>query len=147
MGEDRPGTTQTKTRGGKSPDDKYSHKNEKETVVVGQDPDWETLIEHEPSRQRILSFLDQREQVNCTRDNFGEIMDEVHVVIEAEVRSILDTVGNLFHQSMEACRESEGEIENLIMENYGRQRNLREELEKNEREAKERFAALRSRLG
>ena len=91
--------------------------------------------------------MGEREKGNYARGNFGEVMDEVHAGLETEVQAVLDIASNIFHQTKEACLESEEEIENLVMENYERRRNLREELEKSAREAQERFARLLSRLG
>eukprot|EP00536_Pseudo-nitzschia_multiseries_P012320 jgi/Psemu1/208335/e_gw1.466.51.1 len=108
---------------------------------------WEELVEYEPSRSRILSFLHYREKRNDARGNFGEAMDVVHAGLENEVQAILDMASNVFRQNTEACLVSEEEIEILVMENYVRRRNLREELENSARQAQERFASLLSRLG
>ena len=122
--------------------------NNKEKSIFGhEDSDWEELVQYEPSRKTILSFLDERVKRNHTMRNFAESMDDVHAGLESEVAAILQIASNLYEQHETVCLESEDEIEYFVMENYERRSDLQKELEKSAQQAQGLFANLLSRLG
>lgn len=121
--------------------------SQNEKAGFGQkDPDWEDLLEYEPSRERILSFLDEREKRNHTMKTFGQSLDDIHSGLESEIEAILQISSNLFNQHEKLYLHSENEIEFFVMENYERRGNLQKELEKSAKHAQGLFANLLSRI-
>ena len=125
----------------------FSSGGTKEKTIFGhEDSDWEELLEYEPSRDRILSFLDERVKRNHTMRIFGESLDDVHSGLESEVEAILHLASDLYNQHETGCIDSEDEIEYFVMENYQRRGNLQKELEKSAQHAQGLFANLLNRL-
>ena len=125
----------------------FSSGGTKEKTIFGhEDSDWEELLEYEPSRDRILSFLDERVKRNHTMRVFGESLDDVHSGLESEVEAILHLASDLYNQHETGCIDSEDEIEYFVMENYQRRGNLQKELEKSAQHAQGLFANLLNRL-
>jgi hypothetical protein len=124
-----------------------SKASDKEKIsFVSKNSDWEELAAYEPSRDRILSFLDGRGKRNHTMTTFGDTLSDVHSGLENEVGGILRIASRLYNEHETLCLESEEEIEYFVMENYKRRGNLEKELEKSAQHAQGIFANLLSRL-
>lgn len=120
--------------------------SEEKTNFGHNDSDWEELLEYEPSRERILSFLDEREKRNHIMRAFEESLGDIHSSLENEVAAILQIASNLFNEHEAVHIESENEIEYYVIENYERRVNLKKELEQSALHAQGLFANLLSRL-
>ncbi len=122
-------------------------KNKTEKTIFGHnDSDWEELLEHEQSRERTLSFLDERVKRNEVMRAFEDSLNDIHSGLQSEVEGILQIATDIFHQHEAVSLESENEIEDYVMENYDRRSNLQEELEQSALHARDLFENLLNRL-
>ena len=119
----------------------------KNNMYGHEDSDLDELLDYEPNRERILSFMNGRVKRNETMRSFGTVIDDVHTGLESEVESILQIASNLYVQHKEMCEELEYDIESYMMENYGRRSDLQRELENSAQRAQKLFGSLLSRLG
>ena len=120
--------------------------SEEKAIFGHEDSDWEELLEYEPSRERILSFLDERVKRNHIMSAFEESLDDIHSSLQNEVVAILQIASDLFNQHEAVHLESENEIEYYVIENHERRVNLKKELEQSALHAQGLFANLLSRL-
>jgi hypothetical protein len=119
----------------------------KNSIYGHEDSDLDELLDYEPNREKILSFMNERVKRNETMRNFGTVIDDVHTGLESEVESILQIASNLYVQHKEMCEDMEYDIESYMMENYGRRSDLQRELENSAQKAQKLFGSLLSRLG
>ena len=119
----------------------------KNNMYGHEDSDLDELLDYEPNRERILSFMNGRVKRNETMRSFGTVIDDVHTGLESEVESILQIASNLYVQHREMCENLEYDIESYMMENYGRRSDLQRELENSAQRAQKLFGSLLSRLG
>jgi hypothetical protein len=119
----------------------------KNSIYGHEDSDLDELLDYEPNREKILSFMNERVKRNETMRSFGTVIDDVHTGLESEVESILQIASNLYVQHKEMCEDMEYDIESYMMENYGRRSDLQRELENSAQKAQKLFGSLLSRLG
>jgi hypothetical protein len=119
----------------------------KNNIYGHEDSNLDELLDYEPNREKILSFMNGRVKRNETMRSFGTVIDDVHTGLESEVESILQIASNLYVQHKEMCEDMEYDIESYMMENYGRRSDLQRELENSAQKAQKLFGSLLSRLG
>jgi len=127
---------------------KFSPKQSKEkSAFCHEDPDWEELFEYRPSRETILSFLDERDMRSISIQNIQESLNHIQAELESEVDAIALVASDLYNEQETFYREFEEEIECYAMENHERRCNLQKQLENSAQQAQGMFANLLSRLG
>mmetsp|Transcript_50732 Transcript_50732/g.56674 ORF Transcript_50732/g.56674 Transcript_50732/m.56674 type:complete len:513 (+) Transcript_50732:28-1566(+) len=119
----------------------------KNSIYGCEGSDLDELLDYEPTREKILPFMNERVKRNETMRNFGTVIDDVHADLESEVESILQIASNLYVQHKDMCEDMEYDIESYMMENNGRRSDLQRELENSAQKAQRLFGSLLSRLG
>lgn len=109
-------------------------------------PDWDKLYEYEPSRERIQSFLEEREKRDHINRAFKESFNDIESGLFSEIEASFEMINDIYDHTYMHCLKSEEEIETVIMNNYDRKVDLQREIERSAQQAQDLFATLFSRL-
>lgn len=113
----------------------------------GDEPDWDMLVQFEPSRESIQIFLDYRDRWNVACGNFSIALDEIHDQFKSSTSEILRTVGTVYDRIMnEELEERQRDIQYNLTNNYRRRKFLETALDEAARQQQGIFMKLMARV-
>ena len=76
------------------------------------DPDWHSIVLHEPARTDVPIFLNARDRRDAADLRYGQALDELHETLNASVKGILDAIADIHETTSIKLNQMEDELKN-----------------------------------
>lgn len=119
---------------------------EDEELVEEEEPDWDTIAQHEPANNDVPIFLTARDRREEAEARFGAALDEAHATFKQCCDDFLKIAANLFHDQKEKLLAMEDQIKQDFVENEASRSQMQKNLEQSASAAQEQFAQLMRRV-
>ena len=126
--------------------DHIDHEEDEDVVVEEEEPDWDTIAQHEPARNDVPIFLTARDRREEAEARFGAALDEAHATFKQCCDDFLKIAANLFHDQKEKLLAMEDQIKQDFVENEASRSQMQKNLEQSASAAQEQFAQLMRRV-
>eukprot|EP00986_Skeletonema_menzelii_P000323 scaffold92_cov140-Skeletonema_menzelii.AAC.2 len=111
-----------------------------------EDPNWETIMQHEPARTEVPIFLSGRERKEAASDSYSTALDALHDSVNKSAESLVEIVVTLLHARAQKLVDIEGELTHDYIQNDKRREMMEKKLEENARAAQRMLANLLKRV-
>ena len=110
------------------------------------DPNWETIMQHEPARTEVPIFLSGRGRKEAASDSYSTALDALHDSVNKSAESLVEIVVTLLHSRAQKLVDIEGALTHDYVQNDKRREMMEKKLEENARAAQRMLANLLKRV-
>ena len=112
------------------------------------DPDWDALLELDPSsRDKVQLFLEGRDRWQTACQRFSTALDEIHEQLKQSHANMLQTIAQAYIRICDDLDKQESDIKTHIVSNFQRRHELEMVLEEAAKQQQNIFTQLMARVG
>ena len=117
-----------------------------EDVEEVQEPDWDSIAQHEPGCRDVPLFLNARERRDMAERQFASALDEAHKNLKECCDDLLNAAAAVFNEQKNKSDAMEFQIKQDFVANEESRANMEKRIEKSASAAAAKFSQLASML-
>lgn len=120
--------------------------NDDDHPPVDDEPNWEEIVQHDPSRSEVSAFLSARRRRDEANERFATGLDILHDSVQQSMDGLVEIVNTLLNDRATKLYEYEVNLKNDYVHNEKTRANMQAKLEESARAAQGMFANLLMRV-
>ncbi|KAL7438216.1 hypothetical protein ACHAXH_004486 [Discostella pseudostelligera] len=120
--------------------------NDDDHHPVDDEPNWEEIMQHDPSRSEVSAFLSARRRRDEANERFATGLDILHDSVQQSMDGLVEIVNTLLNDRATKLYEYEVKLKNDYVHNEKTRANMQAKLEESARAAQGLFANLLMRV-
>lgn len=132
------------------PTDTNNHHDSNNEKVDGddedQDPDWNSIMKHEPARSDVPVFLNARDKFDAAKEKFSNSLDHYNASLAECTKGLIEVPVNIYTQEDEKVRAMEENLKQGFIRNAEKRESIEVNLRKSAEAAQGLFANLMMRM-
>jgi len=110
------------------------------------DPDWDTIVLHDPARTDVPLFLNSRDRRDAVDVTFGQALDDLHATLTGFVKNVLDASAEIHESVSIKLNKMEEDLKTSFNSNEKARDSMETKLQKSARAAQDLFDTLLQKL-
>ena len=131
---------------GSDSNNEMNNNNEEQITEQEHEPDWDAIMQHEPARTEVPTFLTARGRCEAAGENFATGLDVLHSSVTESIHGLVEVVSGVLHDRSEKLYEYELALKNDYVSNDKTRASMNAKLEESARLAQGLFANLLMRV-